>query len=150
MIYFIQFMVAYFATIFFAILFQAPKKELAHCGFTGGLGWIIYYIMTKEGFGPALSSATATFCLTIFCRIFAVLRQMPVTVYLLTGIFSLVPGAGVFYTAYFLFIEKKHTSSHYGIITFEVAMAITMGIVFGFAFPQSFFTKIAHLIKKPL
>ena len=38
----VQFIVAVFATIAFAVLFSVPKKELAFCGFTGALGWIIY------------------------------------------------------------------------------------------------------------
>ena len=39
----IQFIVALFATLSFAVIFSAPKKELFYCGFTGALGWIIYY-----------------------------------------------------------------------------------------------------------
>ena len=33
----VQFIVAVFATIAFAVLFSVPKKELAFCGFTGAL-----------------------------------------------------------------------------------------------------------------
>ena len=40
----VQFIVAVFATIAFAVLFSVPKKELAFCGFTGALGWIIYSV----------------------------------------------------------------------------------------------------------
>ena len=43
----IQFIVALFATLSFAVIFSAPKKELFYCGFTGALGWIIYYIMVQ-------------------------------------------------------------------------------------------------------
>ena len=85
----IQFIVALFATLSFAVIFSAPKKELFYCGFTGALGWIIYYIMVQFDMGVVFPSLIATLCLTIMARIFAAARSMPVTVYLLSGIFPL-------------------------------------------------------------
>ena len=135
----IQFIVALFATLSFAVIFSAPKKELFYCGFTGALGWIIYYIMVQFDMGVVFPSLIATLCLTIMARIFAAARSMPVTVYLLSGIFPLVPGAGIFYTAYYLFTNDRALSSSKGIETFEVAGAIVLGIIFGFGIPQSLF-----------
>lgn len=143
MTYIVQFMVAAFATIAFAILFSAPKKELIYCGFTGAFGWIVYFIMTHMGFGVVMASAVATFLLTIFARSFAVIRCVPATVYLLSGIFPLVPGAGIFYTAYYLFIDNTVYSSSKAIETFEIAGAIVIGIVFGFAIPQGLLSKLS-------
>ena len=135
----IQFIVALFATLSFAVIFSAPKKELFYCGFTGALGWIIYYIMVQFDMGVVFPSLIATLCLTIMARIFAAARSMPVTVYLLSGIFPLVPGAGIFYTAYYLFTNDRALSSSKGIETFEVAGAIVLGIIFGFGIQQSLF-----------
>ena len=104
----IQFIVALFATLSFAVIFSAPKKELFYCGFTGALGWIIYYIMVQFDMGVVFPSLIATLCLTIMARIFAAARSMPVTVYLLSGIFPLVPGAGIFYTAYIFLLTTRH------------------------------------------
>ena len=42
MTYVIQFVLAMIATIAFALLFCAPKKELVFCGLSGALGWIVY------------------------------------------------------------------------------------------------------------
>ena len=124
--------------------FPHQKKELLYCGFSGAFGWILYYILVQLGMGVVVPSLIATFCLTILARIFAVIRSTPVTVYLLTGIFPLVPGAGIFYTAYYLFTNDRAFSSSKGIETFEVAGAIVLGIIFGFGIPQSLF----HLVKK--
>lgn len=145
MIFIIQFLIAALATIAFAVLFSAPKKELIFCGFTGGFSWIVYYILTMHGFSAVISSAIATFLLTIFARSFAVIRKNPATIYLLSGIFPLVPGAGIFYTAYYLFINNAAISSEKGIATFEIAGAIVLGIVFGFAIPQSLLRKLSVL-----
>ena len=40
----IQFLVSLAATLSFAVLFSAEKKQLFFCGLTGALGWIVYLI----------------------------------------------------------------------------------------------------------
>ena len=92
--------------------------------------------------GIVFSSFIATLCLTIFARIFAVIRETPVTVYLLTGIFPIVPGSAIFYTAYYLFISDSAMSSQKAMETFEYAGAIVLGILFGFGIPQNLFNKL--------
>lgn len=140
----LQFLVSIGASVCFAILFSVPKKELIFCGFTGALGWIIYYILVSLSLGVVLSSFVATFFLTVFARCFAVTRHTPVTVYLLTGIFPLVPGAGIFYTAYYLFTKDPSISPNKGIETFEIAGVIVLGIIFGFGIPQKLFNKLRN------
>ena len=58
----IQFVIAMLATISFAVLFTAPKKEIVYCGLTGAVGWIVYYILTHNGMHLVLASGIATFC----------------------------------------------------------------------------------------
>ena len=62
----IQFIVALFATLSFAVIFSAPKKELFYCGFTGALGWIIYYIMVQFDMGVVFPSLYACDSLSAF------------------------------------------------------------------------------------
>ena len=144
----IQFLVAMVATVSFAIIFNAPKKELVFCGITGATGWMVFYLLTRGSVGVVAGSLVATFCLSIFARIFASARRKPVTVYLLTGIFSLVPGAGIYYTAYYFFASNKEMFSYKGAETLEIAIAIVFGIIFGFAIPQSVFNKIAGIVSE--
>lgn len=139
----IEFIVAMFATISFAVLFNAPKKEVVSCGLTGALGWVVYYGMTQNAINSVLASLVATFCLTILARCFAVVRKNPVTMYLLPGIFPLVPGAGIYYTAYYLFIGNNEMSGFKGLETLEIAGAIVFGIIFGFGIPQRWFHKLS-------
>lgn len=144
----IQFFVACIATTAFAILFSAPTKELPFCGFIGALGWIVYYVLTISGLNSVVASLIATLILSIFARAFAVTRRTPVTVYLLSGIFPLVPGAGIYYTAYYLFQGEHSLSGEYGLLTFETAAAIVFGIIFGFSVPQAIFHRLASLLSK--
>ena len=138
----IEAIVAVFATISFAILFNAPRKEVIYCGLTGALAWTIYYGMTQDGVNSVLASLVASFGLTILARAFAVIRKSPVTMYLLPGIFPLVPGAGIYYTAYYLFIGNNEMSGFKGLETLEIAGAIVFGIIFGFGIPQRWFHKL--------
>lgn len=139
----LEFFVAMVATISFAILFTAPKKEVIYCGLTGALGWTVYYGMTQNDINSVLASLVATFCLTIMARGFAVVRKNPVTMYILPGIFPLVPGAGIYYTAYYLFIGNTEMSGFKGLETLEIAGAIVFGIIFGFGIPQWMFHKLS-------
>ena len=93
-----HFLVAIVATMAFAVLFQAPKSEWILCGISGGIGWSVYESLLMRGNHLMISVIVATIALTLFSRIFAVLRKQPATVYLLAGIFPLVPGAGIYYT----------------------------------------------------
>ena len=139
----IQFVIAMLSTISFAVLFTAPKKEILYCGLTGAFGWIVYYLLTHNGIHLVLASGIATCCLTILSRCFAVVRKTPVTVYLLSGIFPLVPGAGIYYTAYYLFVGNTEMSGFKGLETLEIAGAIVFGIIFGFGIPQALFHKLS-------
>lgn len=44
----IQFLVSLAATLSFAVLFSAEKKQLFFCGLTGALGWIVYLICLRH------------------------------------------------------------------------------------------------------
>ncbi len=63
-------------------------------------------------------------------------------------IIPLVPGAGIYYTAYYLITKQHALFAQKGLETFEIASAIVLGIIFGFAIPQSLFTKIGKVFHR--
>ena len=144
----IQFIVSLFATLSFAELFAAPKKELFFCGLTGAIGWVVYVIGLNSDMGTVLANLTATFALTVFSRILSAIRRNPVTIYLIAGIFPLVPGAGIYYTSYYFIMNDMPQFSNYGMETIKVAGAIVLGIVFGFGLPQSWFNALQRIVRK--
>lgn len=141
-----HFLVAIIATAAFAILFDCPKKEMVLCGISGGIGWSVYEICVFVGMHIVAATLVATIILTIFSRVFAVLRRQPATVYLLSGIFPLVPGAGIYYTSFYLINEDMEMFSTKGIETFEIAGAIAIGIIFAMVIPQSLLNKLGKNI----
>ena len=104
----IQFLVSLAATLSFAVLFSAEKKQLFFCGLTGALGWIVYLICLQYHTDNAIANLIATFALTLVARILSAVRRTPVTVFLLTGIFPLVPGAGIYYTSYYFIMGDMY------------------------------------------
>ena len=138
----LQFILSMAATMAFAILFCAPRNEWIFCGLSGAIGWIVYYVMYHHDLGLVLSTTVATFILTIFSRTLAVIRKQPATVYLLSGIFPLVPGAGSYYTAYYLITGANALCYSKGMETCEYAVSIVFGILFAFAIPQSLLNKL--------
>lgn len=137
----LEFLSAFMASLMFSVLFAAPKKELVYCGISGGLAWVVYETIYARSTNVVLGSLIATFVLTIFCRIMAVVRKNPVTIYLIGAIFPLVPGAGIYYTAYYLISGRSQEFSAKGFETFEIALAIVFGIIFGFSIPEALFHK---------
>ena len=140
----LQFILAMSATAAFAVIFCAPKNQLIFSALAGGISWITYLILCEFGFGTVTASLAATFLLTILSRFFAALLKKPVTLYLVSGIFVLVPGAGIYYTSYYFIMNDINKFTAMGMETFKIAGAIAIGIIFGFSIPQ----KLFHLRQK--
>ena len=138
----LQFVVAMFGTLSFAILFHAPRKEYLWCSVTGGLGWVVYLFLVQAHASVAIATLCATFILTILSRVLSYRREKPVTVFLIPGIFPLVPGAGIYYTAYYFISNLKGQFFSKAVETTLIAGSIALGIFFGSLLPQIWFRRL--------
>lgn len=93
-----QAFISFFATLFFSIIFNAPRKLLIACGFVGAIGWIFYYIANSNGLSDAVSIFLGSFALSLCAHILARIYKRPVIIFNVSGIIPLVPG-GVAYDA---------------------------------------------------
>ncbi len=143
-----QIIMSILATLAFVILFNAPKKEFVFCAFNGCLGWMSYQLFLGYGAGVVMASLWATLILTLAARVLSALRRTPVTIFLIPGIFTLVPGAGIYYASYYLIMNDLAQFTAKGIETFKIAGAMVLGIVFGLALPQSWFNRLGKLTNK--
>ncbi|MCI9531942.1 MAG: threonine/serine exporter [Lachnospiraceae bacterium] len=130
------------ATAAFAILFHVPRTEYLCCALNGAVGWITYLAWTAHGAGPTSASIWASLALTLVARILSSIRKMPSTVFLITGIFSLVPGSGLYYTSYYLIMGDLARFMGKGTETLKIAGGIVLGMIFGLVFPQSWFNRL--------
>ena len=136
-----QTLAAFIGTFAFAILFGSPRKQYTAAGLIGALGWAAFLIMVRTDLASTFAAiilATALIC--IFSRIAAVLDRCPSTVFLLCGIFPLVPGAGVFWFTYYMVSSQFSLSSTTGFNALKAAIAIVLGIVFAMELPQRLFS----------
>ncbi|MEG1103837.1 MAG: threonine/serine exporter family protein [Oscillospiraceae bacterium] len=143
----IQLAVSFAATIAFAILFHAPRKEYLYCGATGAAGWAFYLVAMHYQPSPVVASLVAVLVLAVMARIFAVIRRCPSTIFLVCGIFPLVPGAGIYYTAYHFIMGENELCAAKGVETIKIAVVIALGIVFVLSLPCGMFNIFAKKTK---
>ena len=135
----LQICVAMVGTVSFSLVFGVPRVFYPWCGAIGGAGWAVYVLTTSGGCGPAGASFIATVVVIFLSRSAAVRNRCPVTIFLVSGIFPLVPGAGIYWTAYYLVTEQLRLAVYTGYEAVKVAVAIVLGIVFVFELPQGMF-----------
>lgn len=124
-------------TFAFSVLFGVPRKYYPFCGIIGASGWIVY--MFTADFGVTVGSFAATVAVVLLSRVTAVREKCPVTVFLISGIFPLVPGSYVYWTAYYFVTDQLRLAVHNGYMAVKIAFAIVLGIVFVFEIPQKIF-----------
>lgn len=135
-----QIISAVFGTVAFSVLFGVPRQYYAYCGIVGGAGWWLYSILTAyTGCTATEAIFFATFLVVLLSRFLAVWEKCPVTVFLTTGIIPLVPGAGIYWTVYYLVTDRPTEAADNGFAALKAACAIVLGIVLVFEVPDRFF-----------
>ena len=126
----IQLAAAFIGTVGFSVLFGAPRRFYVECGLTGMLGWAVYLLILSYNAGHVVM---AVFCgaltVAVASSLLAVLRRCPATVFLICGIIPLVPGGGIFWTAYYMVDDQLRMAATTGFTALKVTIAIAAGII---------------------
>lgn len=127
-------------TMAFSLLFGVPKKYYIHCGGIGAAGWFLYKVMLESaGMSIAGSVFFATVLVVLLSRYAAVLERCPATVFMITGIFPLVPGAQIYWATYYLVTDNLYKAFDSGFLALKIMISIVLGIVVVFEVPYKFF-----------
>lgn len=124
----IQLAAAFIGTVGFSVLFGAPRRHYVASGLVGTVGWAVYLwaltglSVVGAAFFSALSIAATSHLLSRFLH-------SPVTIFLICGIIPLVPGGGIFWTAYYLVTNQLHLAASTGFVALKVTIAIAGGII---------------------
>lgn len=137
----IQLLIAFVSTMAFSFIFHTPQKQRIFIGITAGLGWITYVITSFFGAETAVASFIAALVITWISRLCAFHRKEPITTFLICGIFPIVPGAGIYYTGYYLFMGENALGASKGFETLKIAVAIALGIGIVSSLPRFLFTR---------
>ena len=136
----IETVAAALGSVAFSLLFGAPEKYYLECGLTGGGGWLLYRLLTGfTPFSPILATFLAAVAVALYSRIAAVRRRCPTTVFLIAGIFPLVPGAGIYWTVYYLVTGEASLACSSGAAALKAAFAIVLAIAAAFELPRGAF-----------
>ena len=127
---YVQLPAAFIGTLAFASLFGVPHKFYLDCGLCGMLGWLLYLLlMNNTSLSPTIIIFFATVLVAIVALIQSIIRKCPVTVFLISGIFPLVPGAGIFWTSYNIVSNNLLAAISTGATAIKATIAIAFGIL---------------------
>ena len=126
----VQLVAAFLGTMSFAVLFGVPRRYYIDAGICGTLGWLLYLILTRySAFSPVETMFTATALVTMVALSQSTARKCPITVFLICGIFPLVPGAGIFWTSYNIVSNQLSDALQTGFGALKATVAIAFGIL---------------------
>ena len=134
-----QILMALGGTMAFSVLFGAAPRHYLRCGLVGAIGWSIYLLVKALVASEMISILIASAFLTALSRWLSVWQKAPTIIFLVTGIFPLVPGAAIFYTAYYLFQGNQALALTYGLAAMKTSIAIALGIGFSYSVPAKYY-----------
>lgn len=102
---------------------------------------MLYSAMTGYGFSIAGAAFVSSLSVVLLSRWMAVSRQCPATVLMIPGLFPLIPGVGIYRTVYYLVTSDLTQAFQSGFSAAKTAIAIVLGIVVAFEFPQRMFRR---------
>ena len=137
----IELVSAAIGTVAFALLFGVPTVYYMTCGAIGAAGWMMYRTLLALGMGTTFAVFFATVVIVLFSRFAAVRRKCPATVFMITGIFPLVPGAQLYWAAYYLVTNQLAECKASGFAAVKIMIAIVLGIIFVFEIPHKLFQR---------
>ena len=117
-----------------AVIMHAPKKSIAYCGICGGLCYVLCNLLMGVT-TMFVAHVCAAFLLMVSSRVLAYALKIPSLTFLVSAIFPLVPGAGIYYCAYYLMQQDIPSFSARVMQVLTIALALAIGIVAGSMIP---------------
>ena len=126
---FMHFIYSFISTIGFAIFLKAPKSTLIPSGFTGAVGWSVYYFLITFTNNNIMSNFIAALLVSLSSELFARKLKEPAIVFIIPGIILLVPGLGMYNTMLYLVQGNYTLAIEKGADVLFIAMALSMGVL---------------------
>jgi uncharacterized membrane protein YjjB (DUF3815 family) len=91
-------------------------------------GWAVY-LLVAMGHSVVGAAFFAALTVAAISHVMARLCRCPVTVFLICGIIPLVPGGGIFWTAYYIVTNQLRLAATTGFTALKVTIAIAGAII---------------------
>lgn len=124
----LQLLWAFLATLGFAVLFRAPVRDLPLAAFAGSLAWGSYLAARMATGSESLSFFIASIVVGLFAESMAAMLKRPATLFIISAIIPLVPGAGMYRTMFEAVSGNPQASAAAGFQTLTLAGAIAGGL----------------------
>ena len=135
----IEIPLAVIGTIGFTILFGVSPRHYLPCGLNGGFSWLVYRIAAAFALTAPVATFAAALALTTASRALAARLKAPAVIFLYGGVFTLVPGAGIYAIAYKIFLGSVPDGFMTASDTVKTAVAIALGIGVSYMIPPKVF-----------
>lgn len=137
----IQVVIAFFGSIFPAVLFNIDRRKIGWAGLSGALGWFAYLLV----FNGTENAVAATFvgAVAVGCYSESLARKIktPAFEFLIPGIFPLVPGFTAYTALRYISENNMSQALSEGVLALAVGGSIGFGIMLSTAIFK-FFTKL--------
>ena len=120
----------FIASLFFALIMNAPKKTLILSSLTASLGYLVYIFCIDQG-NIKLGFFLGTTVVAFMGEIYARKLKMPATIFIFPGVIPIVPGLGLYQTIFALVQDDIPLALETGVNTILNigSMAVAMAMV---------------------
>ena len=130
------------STVGLSILFYIRPRRLPLATLGGFLTYAVYLLVHTVLASEFVCNMLASLAGALYAELLARRTRVPVTVYTIPCVIPLVPGSGIYWTAFYVVTNDLERAGARGFLTLKDAVAIVLGILFVFEFPQSWFRKV--------
>ncbi|PYG86991.1 uncharacterized membrane protein YjjB (DUF3815 family) [Ruminiclostridium sufflavum DSM 19573] len=120
---------AFFGSIFPALLFNIDRRKILLAGLCGAIGWTAYQSVLYFTGSPITASFLGSIAVGIYSETLARIIKTPAFGFLIPGIFPLVPGFKAYTTLRYIVENNLSEALNKGILTLAVAGSIGFGIM---------------------
>ena len=138
MLILIEAVCSFFACLFFAIIYNTPKKELIYVGFAGAIGYAIFFTLDRYANLGLAGTFLGASAICILAKYYSASHTMPKLLYVLPAIYPLVPGAGIYYAMHDIMIGDFASAINEGMIALKTVGVVVIAMLV--ILPNQFFT----------
>ncbi len=125
----ISLLIAAISTLGFSILFFVHPRRLFLATFGGVLTWGAYLLAAHFLGGELLPNLLAALVGAGYSELCARLTRVPVPVYMLPAVITLVPGGKLYETMFFMVSGAYTQAARAALVTLQIALGIAGGIM---------------------
>ena len=143
---FLRIILAFFGSIFPAILFNIDRKKIVWAGLCGAIGGAVYLLIFNISNSPIAASFVGAIAVGVYSESLARIIKTPTFGFLIPGIFPLVPGFTAYTTLRYIVENNLSEAFNKGVQTVAVGGSIGFGIMLS----TTIFRFISRIKKKQL